>query len=205
MDTGRHLKRSRGEAGMTTSISNHPAFANEQPGRDGETVGEIRTRARSNAKQMLEAYWKGDLPVDPVALSRAVGTDVFEAQLGTDTFGMIIGSASGADIYLDIDQAETRKRFTCAHELGHFVDHSIRGDVMGKGQGYLDRRSEEGRGTAEEIYANEFAASLLMPEAKVREFAASGFNIFDLAKFFSVSVSAMSWRLKHLGITLLNG
>lgn len=187
---------------MSTAIPNNPLFANEPVGCEGETVGQIRERARSNARKVLETYWNGRLPVDPVELARAAGTDVFEAQLGTDTYGMIIGSVFGADIYLDIDQAETRKRFTCAHELGHFVDHSLRGDAMEKGKGYLDKRSDAGRGTAEEIYANEFAASILMPEPEVRAQVGKGFSVIDLANIFQVSFSAMSWRLKHLRLQL---
>lgn len=168
--------------------------------RSPETVGQIRARARSNAEEILDQYWDGNLPVDPVALARMAGTSVFTAQLGDDVFGMIIGSGDSADIYLDQDQGMPRMRFTCAHELGHYVDHSMRGDTLVSSKGYVDKRSEEGRGTAPEIYANEFAASLLMPERNVQQDVKRGKSIAQMANTFQVSLSAMSWRLKHLGL-----
>lgn len=170
-----------------------------------ETVGEIRDRARKDAAKLLKTYWREGLPVDPVALARRAGTSVFTAQLGEDTYGMIVGAGTTADIYVDSDQPFTRFRFTTAHELGHYIDHSTRGIELNGAEGYLDKRSDEGRGTAPEIYANEFAASVLMPEDEIRHDAKTHESLFDMAKKYSVSVSAMSWRLRHLGITLGQG
>lgn len=170
-----------------------------------ETVGEIRARARRDAAELLRTYWNGQLPVDPVSLARATGVSVFTSQLGEDTYGMIIGSGSTADIYVDQDQPFTRFRFTTAHELGHYIDHSTRGDTLGDAEGYVDKRSEAGRGSAPEIYANEFAASVLMPEAYISRDAKIVPSLFALAKKYNVSVSAMSWRLRHLGLVLEQG
>ncbi|WP_368736036.1 ImmA/IrrE family metallo-endopeptidase [Streptococcus anginosus] len=50
------------------------------------------------------------------------------------------------------------------------------------------------------MYANEFAANLLMPEARVRELADSGASLLKMSDFFGVSVSAIGYRLKVLGI-----
>lgn len=175
-----------------------------EPSGKPETVGEIRNRARKNADAVLGQYWNGSLPVDPIQLARLAGTSVFSAQLGADTYGMIVGSGSSADIYVDVDQPLVRFRFTTAHELGHYIDHTVRGDRLPDSAGYLDRRSESGRGQPAEIYANEFAASLLMPEDRVRDFAESKHTLFEMADIFQVSVAAMSWRLHHLGISLVN-
>lgn len=170
-----------------------------------ETVGDIRARAREDAAELLETYWDKGLPVDPVALARFAGTSVFTAQLGEDTYGMIVGSGATADIYVDRDQPFSRFRFTTAHELGHYIDHSTQGNELDKAEGYVDKRSDEGRGTAPEIYANEFAASVLMPEAEIRRDAKTHKSLFEMAKKYAVSVSAMSWRLRHLGIALGQG
>lgn len=164
----------------------------------GATIAQIRTAARRDAATVLRDYWAGDGKVDPVMLARRMGLSVFDAQLGDDTWGMIIGASGGsADIYLDVDQPPVRYRFSCAHELGHYVDN--RG-TLSPGEGFEDRRSEEGRGTAREVYANEFAGSLLMPEGAFRELAQSGAANPDIAREFGVSLAAVEYRRNLLGI-----
>lgn len=164
---------------------------------DGLTVSEIRTEARNAALAVLDQHWDGTLPTDPVKLARALGVSVFSAQLGDDTWGMIIGSDDSADIYLDRDQPLVRYRFSCAHELGHYVDHQ---SDLTPGAGYMDSRSDAGAGRPEEIYANEFAASILMPEAEFREAAAVDNSLVSLADKFQVSLDAARWRCHHLSI-----
>lgn len=160
----------------------------------------IRTHARNAAEAVLSAQWTGDLPVDPVSIASDMGIDVFTAQLGHDVYGMIQGRPSEAQIYLDVDQSPERMRFTCAHELGHFVERSDRLVDDEDEYAEIDRRSDEGMGKGIEIFANEFAASLLMPERLVREMHASGRTRFEMAKSFKVSVPAMGWRLVRLGL-----
>lgn len=161
---------------------------------NGKNVGQIRQMARAHATQTLDQYWDGLFPVDPVAIARSLGASVFYAELGDDVYGMLQSDPAGANIYIDRDQPQKRKVFTCAHEIGHFVSHA--GDVD-----FVDARSDKGIGTASEIYANEFAANLLMPEARVRELADSGASLLKMSDFFGVSVSAIGYRLKVLGIT----
>lgn len=162
-----------------------------------ETVSQIRSRARSDAASVLAAHWPTrTVPIEPVFVARSLGIDVFTAQLGTDTFGMLVGDAGKATIYLDHDQAPVRMRFTCAHEIGHYVD---RGADLLQGLAFVDRRSDEGRGNAEEIYANEFAASLLMPDYQLRS-AAGQMNDISAAAYFGVSLDALRYRRQLLGI-----
>lgn len=167
-----------------------------------ETFGQLREAAREDAKAVLDAYWDRSLPVDPVSIARAAGASVFSAQLGDDTFGMTVTSGDGANIYIDRDQPRNRFRFTCAHELGHYIDHSQNQPLNGPPLSYVDKRSEDGRGKPDEVYANEFAASLLMPAPEVTRLAKKAESVFDLAREFQVSLDAMTWRLRHLGIEL---
>jgi len=164
---------------------------------NGLTVSEIREEARNAALAVLEQHWDGELPVDPVQLSRALGASVFNAQLGDDTWGMIVGSGDSADIYLDKDQPHVRYRFSCAHEMGHYVDHQ---SDLKPGKGYVDSRSNAGAGRPEEIYANEFAASILMPEEEFRRAASADRSLIALANKFEVSLDAARWRCHHLGL-----
>lgn len=51
------------------------------------TYGEARQIARDLAKDTLKNYWQpGSYPVDPVAIARRAGIEVYSAQLGTLPF-----------------------------------------------------------------------------------------------------------------------
>ena len=164
---------------------------------DGRTVGEIRAMARADAARVLSSYWDGVFPVNPVALARAAGASVFVAELGEDTYGMLVGDAAGQNIYVDRDQPPSRRRFTVAHELGHMVSHID--EPLPEGMAFVDARSEAGRGTAPEVYANEFAGNVLMPADEVRACVAQGMDTIAMAAYFGVSLSAMSYRREVLG------
>lgn len=130
-----------------------------------------------------------------------------------DDHGHLSGMLDPNEMVIWIDRAETsrspgRRRFTIAHEIGHFRMHLPVGGV------FLDRPqdvvevSSAGESTPEESdhrrrerEANEFARALLMPEPLVVEHAeASGFNLAALAERFEVSVPAMRLRLRVLGL-----
>src|SRR4051794_39877887 len=68
------------------------------------TVSAIRAKARTDAAQILVRHWGDAVPVDPVKIARKLGVSVFSAQLGEDTWGMLIGSPNGVDMYLDREQ-----------------------------------------------------------------------------------------------------
>jgi Zn-dependent peptidase ImmA (M78 family) len=164
----------------------------------GMTVGQIRAKARADADRVLREHWSTTaVPVQPVNIARALGLGVFAAELGEDAWGMLIGSSNGVDIYLDREQPSNRFRFSCAHEVGHFVQ---RGAQVGANEAFVDKRSDAGAGRADEIYANEFAGSLLMPEAVFIGAVRAGEDNFDLAQRFDVSVHAVQMRRHHLGV-----
>ena len=163
----------------------------------GLTVGQIRVLARDAAQNVLAEYWTpGTLPVEPVTIARDLGLSVFAAQLDEDVFGMLVGSEAGADIYIDRNQPRSRFRFTCAHEIGHFV---LRADEIAQGASFIDRRSDDDKGTADEVYANEFAGSLLMPEAALLAAVRAEADDFDLMRRFDVSLDALKYRRYILG------
>ncbi len=67
------------------------------------------------------------------------------------------------EIYVHASDSLNRQRFTCAHELGHYVKRSAMGDEEWE---YVEHRALlASQGTdPEEVYANKFAAGLLMSE-----------------------------------------
>ncbi|MFI6432487.1 ImmA/IrrE family metallo-endopeptidase [Rhodococcus oryzae] len=161
------------------------------------TVAEIRDRARRDADAVLSLHWEDQaMPVDPVTIARDVGISVFSAQLGDDVFGMLVGSSAGADMYLDKDQPPARFRFTCAHEIGHYVDQTSK---LSPEEAYVDKRSDDSRGEPAEVYANEFAGSLLMPVSELKACVDTGMSDFEMAAHFDVSLQALRYRRSLLG------
>jgi Zn-dependent peptidase ImmA (M78 family) len=167
---------------------------------DKMPVPDIRQAAEDNAAAVLDSFWDGKLPVDPIRMARELGVDVFTAQLGSDVYGMITGTPSATSIYLDVDQAPVRMRFTCAHELGHYVERSSRIVNDDSEFAEIDRRSDDGHGKGIEVFANNFAGAVLMPEKEVRRLHGQGKNKLEMARAFNVSLAAMGLRLMRLDL-----
>ncbi len=102
---------------------------------------------------------------------------------GPNNFEIRISSLTGAE----------RDRFTIAHELGHYVLHSRRGQRQ-----ILARRCGSDRAEWE---ANWFAAALLMPTADFKQACALYGNSVPLvAARYLVSQKAAQVRMETLGI-----
>ncbi|AIT60150.1 ImmA/IrrE family metallo-endopeptidase [Corynebacterium doosanense] len=167
-----------------------------RPGLPYEQIQDIKRRARDAAGQVLDVYWDLDkFPVDPVRLAQEYGAEVFIGDLKEDLDGFMVPPRDGygAQIYVDTDSSPARQRFTTAHELGHLVEDGERLQVDRR----RDALSKEGT-DPHELFANEFAASLLMPEFAVRQLVAAGMARARLHGFFGVSQLAMQHRLRNL-------
>ncbi|MBF0894056.1 MAG: ImmA/IrrE family metallo-endopeptidase, partial [Atopobium sp.] len=112
-------------------------------------------------------------------------------------------------IFVDKNATTSRKRFTIAHEIGHYVerlsdsapdqqlpgyfgfsDESMVSDdkILG-GIRPTDSRTPDQ--SPRELFADYFACCLLIPEDKVLEFINKGANINDVATYFGVSAAPM--------------
>lgn len=137
-------------------------------------------------------------PVDVLAAAKRLGVLVYSASLADKVSGVLLkdksyGSDSGFVIFVDKDEPAYRQRFTAAHELGHFVLHK---DSVGdrNEDNYLLR--SDTMSNRQEVEANKFAASLLMPMGLIEEQMSSGnTSVSGLARAFGVSPTAMSIRL----------
>ncbi len=90
---------------------------------------------------------------------------------------------------------ERRRRFTIAHEIGHFVLHP--GRCRPERDGLVNEAMR-----VEEREADAFAADLLMPEHLVRQAVQEqGDDPTLLADRFQVSAKAMQVRLRRLHLT----
>jgi Zn-dependent peptidase ImmA (M78 family) len=159
----------------------------------------IKREAEQDATKLLRATWNRGLPIDPVAIARAAGLRVLEAELDENTLGALV-KQPGKDPTILLNEADgkNRRRFTCAHELGHFVRRSEEADEYTR----VDLRSPlSATGeNPDEIYANEFAACLLMPGEEVKRLHAAGMGDLEMAIKFKVSREAMQFRLKNLDL-----
>lgn len=162
----------------------------------------IKARAASDAARLLDMTWPnggGAPPVDPFRIADKLGIDVRPVTLPAHISAALV-KEHGQDPQIALNAADhvNRQRFSCAHELGHFVGRRGDQDVYE----YIDFRdifAAPGDGP-EEIYANEFAACLLMPERDVRMLHRQGWTEVDLPVRFGVSRDAVHFRLKNLGL-----
>lgn len=168
------------------------------------SVGYLQEQAAEDARRLLESAWPQVLsgrgiPVDPVRIAAHLGIDVFDAEMDQNVSGALIKERQqDPAILLNKIDSPNRKRFSCAHELGHYIKRSSDFEQYE----YVDYRDETSAtgDNPDEVYANSFAASLLMPEREVRRYAGQGLNDIQLALQFGVSREAMQIRLQNLGI-----
>jgi IrrE N-terminal-like domain len=136
-------------------------------------------------------------PVDVLGVARAFGLNVWEQALEKGISGKLIrdpqnGGQSGYSIVVNAIEPLTRKRFTVAHEIAHFILHRNQiGDQLTDDTFY-----RSGLTTAQEVEANKMAADILMPYELIDQLQRSGVAGVDaLAKAFQVSRYAMMIRL----------
>ncbi len=166
---------------------------------------------KRDAERLLRRVWGPPghpgfwLPVDPIRIARQLGIDVYTNRLDSNV-AAVLAKEPGQDpvIVLNGSDSRNRQRFSCAHELGHYVRRTNQAAFDPAGfdtndYEYTDYRSNlSSTGEdADEVYANGFAAALLMPEAEVRKRFKDSSPI-DLAVVFDVSQEAMQIRLNAL-------
>jgi Zn-dependent peptidase ImmA (M78 family) len=157
--------------------------------------------AERDAEAVLKTVWsqgapEPPLPVDPIYIAHELGIEVYIATLSEGVSGMLV-KRPGVDpqIYLQESDHRNRQRFTCAHELGHYVASEGSDTIE-----YVEHRAllaSQGS-NPDEIYANQFAAALLMPADAVKERWRERPNPALLAYDFGVSADAMNFRVVNL-------
>ena len=89
--------------------------------------GEMRIESiEEKAKDTIEKYSFNEFPIDPVKIALKVGIAVRDVQfkdIAEDSVcGGIIKENESIEIYVNKYDPINRKRFTIAHELGHYFD-----------------------------------------------------------------------------------
>lgn len=148
-----------------------------------------------------------NLPVDIDYILKRLNIDCYEVELPDNISGVLDTRSTKAIILVNKAHSESRKRFSKAHELGHYL---LQKDFIGlrvdKQLFFRNNTSKKGI-DKEEIEANKFAASLLIPETILTKIIFNKTTPFDteneedmslLAKKFGVSISALSIRIGKL-------
>ncbi|HEY2053417.1 MAG TPA: ImmA/IrrE family metallo-endopeptidase [Solirubrobacterales bacterium] len=160
-----------------------------------------------DAMELLKRVWMtegpGDLilPVDPVQIARKLGMEVLHGdELGPEISGVLRKPAGFADavIYLSPLDAVDRRRFTCAHALGHYSRNAEAGNT-GEWEFVEGRDFFSADLDPDESYATEFAAELLMPRTALRELLDTR-GVAALAAVFGVTGDVMGFRLGRIGL-----
>ena len=137
-------------------------------------------------------------------LIKDLGLAYVEKAFEGDISGLLKITDEKSVICINRDEHPNRKRFSAAHELGHYFLHSAKALNIDKNIITFNRDANSQTGEViEEVEANFFAASLLMPLGEITKsinFKKSfDFNVDFLAKEFKVSTISMSIRLSKLG------
>lgn len=163
---------------------------------------------------MVEHGFRPSSPVNVNKIAKKLGIKVIEAPAEDGLSGFLLREPDQQKVVIGVNSTHppTRRRFTIAHELGHFLLHNYEGfhweraDSGTKVQ-FRDDLAKDGT-DLDEREANLFAAELLMPEDFLRkDIEKTGpidlLNLDQLealAKCYRVSSQAMMYRLTNLGL-----
>lgn len=137
-------------------------------------------------------------PVQILPIAKELGLNVYSVDDWPDDLSGALqrdsSSESGFAIYVNAHHSDTRRRFTIAHEIAHFILH--RDLIDGDTPLIDDALYRSGHSNVVEAAANKMAADILMPWRLIDRVINDGIATIPLlAKKFNVSNSAMSIRL----------
>lgn len=167
----------------------------------------------AKAEEAYRIYNQYPVPIEKVA--EHYGFNVLEANLSSSISGYILINDefiekynSNKIILVNSNNTYKRRRFTIAHELGHYLLE------VDKDDRYYAFRDETNQGNDHERAADSFAANLLMPEKLINkeienyknaaDFYGDKWTEYDLvyyiSRIFNVSEPAARVRLRYLKV-----
>lgn len=161
-------------------------------------------KARSSARSVQQAFAL-ETPIDLDYLCEELGIRVQVGHLPNFSGLIIKEKGKRATIYLNEKEPPTRRRFTLAHELGHYFERIASDDDSYSFSDFVFRSNDDdevmlprgGEYNLQEFFADEFAGELLMPEEKfLGKWNTLGLN--GTAEFFGVSRAAARKRHERI-------
>ena len=161
------------------------------------------------ADRLLDNTGDSSPPVDLERIAAHLHLEIKEVPLEEEYSGFL--AVHEKIIAVNSAHPPVRRRFTIAHEIGHYVLHRRNQSSPVFIDRVIYRRHEASplSNYNEEMQANAFAAALLMPEKWLDEYmenhplnlSKTG-DIKILADEFGVSRKAMEYRLHNLGFVI---
>ena len=146
-------------------------------------------------------------PVEISVIVKGEGLHIDEQDFGESVSGLLVSNNARRIIGINKTETYNRKRFTLAHELGHYVLHrhsELEEYISINKVDFRNSVSSTGE-VKKEREANSFAANILMPEFMIKDEVArleKNISVEDaierLANTFQVSEAAMTYRLINL-------
>lgn len=161
----------------------------------------------SKVNSILRGLSGLEAPIDIEEIAKSRGLKIVGYPLGEDVSGLLsIQDGEGTIGYNLNEKNIPRRRFTIAHELGHYELHKDKSDLFVDKQ-FIYRSQNSGDTLIKkemEYEANLFASAILMPTSLLRKeiekYDISEEGIKKLAELFKVSTTAMSIRISSLGL-----
>lgn len=161
----------------------------------------------ARAKKLLDDLRIVKPPINLDAIAAHLEVPIIREVLAPDISGFLYTESDRSAIVVNKTQRHHRQRFTIAHELGHLL-LSHKRDQIHVDKGYvLNFRSDRAYdgSQSDEVHANAFAATLLMPTHMLKADLSRLPRPFDdtdierLAEYYDVSIQAFLIRLNGLG------
>lgn len=153
-------------------------------------------RAQEEAEKVWREQCLTSLPFPILDVARSYGLSVYEIDLSDQPDISGILDIEKEIIYLNQTDSTAHKRFTIAHELGHWLLHKedLKRDPN---LTIYYRRPIAGETDDREKEANCFAASLLVPYRLLNPIKLM-YTDLELAQMFAVSQQVIGYRKKSL-------
>ncbi len=156
------------------------------------------------------AVEKPTVPV--ISIAKALGIEIQSENVADNLSGFLIRSTDSGKAVIGVNKghSKARKRFTIAHELGHYLLHE--GELVhfdAERPGFRVNYRSESSSSEMEREANLFAAELLMPARFLeRDSRIKRIDLLEeksevleqVAEDYGVSVQALTYRLANLGL-----
>lgn len=156
----------------------------------------------NQAIELLNRHDMAEAPIDVYGIIDKEAIVLSFEDMEDDHSGLLLVEKGVATIAINNAHHTNRQRFSAAHELGHYVLHSRGHDRLFVDKAYRRSKASSAGLDIDEIEANRFAASLLMPCDLIRRHVGSNpimdLDIYRLALRFEVSEQAMTLRLVKL-------
>lgn len=143
-------------------------------------------------------------------LAQHFGIWLYEADFNDDSISWFITKKwDSFEITINRNHSLMRKRFTIAHEIGHYISstlNSFSSNALNSAWQISDyvrplaHRQEDvsDEDKEMELEANSIAWEILMPRSDVERYVSDWMDVSQMASIFSVSESAMTVRLMNI-------